>query len=199
MPTIVAIGDIEISQRDLDRLWSGIEEHLANAAPPAPAKPGIVHASVADLIEQARIQKGPAWRQKKPRTKQRKPEIDLPGRLRAMIPEPLHRRRSTYVTVARHLELTLEVLERYGWARTGDNWRTVGGRRCILGAQMLLLALGYGDRDTLNRAGGYLNVELRQRRVTNPYYEWNEAPGRTYDDVRHLLGSTIDKARKAGH
>jgi hypothetical protein len=195
MPTTVAIGDITISQTDLNRLIAGVEQYLAEAAPPA--KPGLVHAPVDDLIEQAGIQKGPAWR--KPRAKRRTPEIDLPGRLRAMLPEPLHRRRPTHTSVARHLELTLEVLERYGWAKTGNNWRTLSGRRCILGAQMLLLALGIGNDDTLQRAGGYLNTELRKRGITNPYHEWNEAPGRTYDDVRHLLTTAADKARKAGH
>lgn len=198
MPTI-AIGDVQISQRDLDRLWSGVEQLLADAAPPDPTPPGVPQPDAAEMIRQAGIQTGPAWRQKKPRHTKRTPEIDLPGRLRAMLPEPLHRRRPTHTSVARHLELTLEVLERYGWGRTGNNWRTFSGRRCILGAQMLLFALGHGDRDTLNRAGGYLNVELRARGITNSYDVWNEAPCRAWGDVRHLLATAADKARKAGH
>lgn len=194
MPTTVAIGDITISQQDLDQLIGDIEQHLATA--PAPTKPGIPQPDAAELVRQTGIATGPAWRQKTPRARAT-PEIDLPGRLRSMLPR---RRPRTvqHVSVARHLELTLEVLERYGWARTGSGVVTVTGRRCILGAQLALLSLGVGDRDTLDRAGGYLNHTLRARGVTAAYYDWNEGR-RTYGDVRHLLTTAIDKARKAGH
>lgn len=189
MPTLALPGDIKISEADLERLWSGIEHELAAAAP---ARPGIVHAPVADLIEQAGIATGPAWRQKRAR----EPEVDLPGRLRSLLPR---RRPRTvqHVSVARHLELTLEVLERYGWARTGSGVATATGRRCILGAQLVLLSLGVGTRDTLDRAGGYLNHTLRTRGEKRSYEVWNEY--RTWPEVREVITSAIDSARKAGH
>jgi hypothetical protein len=79
-----------------------------------------------------------------------------------------------HLTVGEHLELTAAVLEHAGWARTGRRARTLTGRRCILGAQVALYAMGYGDRETANAAGGYLNRILRDRGIREDYSTWNE-------------------------
>ncbi|MGP4114677.1 DUF6197 family protein [Streptomyces sp. 4N509B] len=192
MPTLVAIGDIQISERDLAQLINGVEQYLADAAP-TPRGTGVALPPVDELIRQAGIQTGPAPRAR--RRTSRTPDVDLPGRLRSML--PMRRRAARQVSVARHLELTLDVLERYGWARTGTGTATLTGRRCILGAQHVLLALGIGDEDTINRAGDYLDTRLRKRGITNPYHQWNESPGRSWDDVKYLLTTTITDARKA--
>ena len=190
MPTSVLERELGLSDADVQRLFDEIVTGLKQPSTT------IRHAPVEELVRQAGIVPGPAWRQ--PQERRRRAERVLPGRLRAMLPEQLHRRRTVqHISVARHLELTLEVLERYGWARTGDYWRTVGGKRCILGAQMLLLSLGYGDHDTMRQAGGYLNHQLRARGVSQGYEEWNENVRRDWGDVRHLMQRAIADAQKA--
>lgn len=191
MPSATLERELGLSEAEVERLFTEIVAGLDRQA-----GAGLVTATTKELVDQAGIEPGPAWRRPKTKTK-RCGEPALPSKLRALLPEQLHRSRTRHVSVARYLELTLEVLERYGWARTGNNWRTAGGKRCILGAQELLLALGFGDRDTLNKAGGYLNHQLRQRGVTATYDAWNEMPGRSYGDVKRLLQAAIRDAQKA--
>jgi hypothetical protein len=80
------------------------------------------------------------------------------------------------ISVAEHLELTALVLERWGWAQSGQRIRTAGGHRCILGAQRVLFVLGYGTEDTAVAAGAHLNATLRARGIREPYPAWNELP-----------------------
>jgi len=193
MPSATLERELGLLEADVQRMLDQIERFLEQQPRPVG---GITLPPLEELERQAGIIRGPAWRQ--PKKRRRRAERVLPGKLRAMLPEQLHRRRAVqHVSVARHLELTLEVLERYGWAKTGTCWRTVGGRRCILGAQMLLLSLGYGDRDTMRQAGGYLNHQLRSRGVSQGYEEWNENVRRDWGDVKHLMQRAIADAQKA--
>ena len=99
----------------------------------------------------------------------------LPDRLLALHPgrrpERLERLR---IPVAQHLVLTATVLEQWGWAATRRHNRTVGGARCILGAQYALYRLGYGTEVTVHEAGRWIQAELAERGVTRPYWEWND-------------------------
>lgn len=120
----------------------------------------------------------------------------LPDRLLALHPgrrgEMVQRLR---ITTAEHLELTALVLERWGWAQTGGHVRTTGGRRCILGAQRVLFALGYGTQDTAITAGAHLNATLRARGIHQSYPAWNELPGTTRDQVLTLVRDAAAAAR----
>lgn len=100
------------------------------------------------------------------------------------------------ISVAEHLELTALVLERWGWARTGGHIRTVGGRRCILGAQRALFALGYGTEDTAIAAGAHLNAALRARGVRQSYPVWNEQGDVDRDQVLALVRDAAAEARR---
>ena len=104
----------------------------------------------------------------------------LPDRLLALHParrgEVTARRR---ISTARHLELTAQVLEQWGWGRTGGQLRTGGGRRCILGAQYAVCRLGYGTEHTAAEAGRQIQGALAARGITLPYPAWNELPGTT--------------------
>jgi len=121
----------------------------------------------------------------------------LPDRLLALHPgrrgEVVERLR---ITAAEHLELTALVLERWGWAQTGGRIRTTGGRRCILGAQRVLFALGYGTQDTAITAGAHLNAALRARGIHQPYPAWNELPGVDQDQVLTLVRDAAAAARR---
>jgi hypothetical protein len=99
------------------------------------------------------------------------------------------------LTVAEHLELTAAVLEHSGWARTGHRVRTWRGRRCILGAQIALYLAGYGDTHTANAAGTHLNQLLAERGIRERFPIWNEAEGRTRDEVLELLHTAAARAR----
>ncbi|MFR9757863.1 hypothetical protein [Streptomyces sp. TR06-5] len=99
------------------------------------------------------------------------------------------------LTVAEHLELTAAILER-DWGQTARRGRWFG-RRCILGAQVALYAMGYGDAQTADAAGTYLNLALRERGQPGPYEDWNEVPGRTRDQVLALVRAAAAIAREA--
>lgn len=121
----------------------------------------------------------------------------LPDRLLTLHPgrrgEAVQRLR---ISVAEHLELTALVLERWGWTQTGEHIRTVGGRRCILGAQRVLYALGYGTEDTAIAAGAHLDAALRARGVRQTYPAWNEEPGVTREQVLDVVREAAAAARR---
>ncbi|MET9376259.1 hypothetical protein ABZX98_19235 [Streptomyces sp. NPDC002992] len=98
------------------------------------------------------------------------------------------------IEVAEHLELTALVIERYGWTR--GSLRTTSGRRCILGAQAVLFRLGYGDESTARAAGTRLQNRLAARGITQPFYAWNDASGRTQGEVLALVREAAAAARQ---
>lgn len=100
------------------------------------------------------------------------------------------------LTVAQHLELTAAILER-DWAHTGTRVRWLH-RRCVLGAQVALYAMGYGDAMTANAAGDYITAVLRQRSQHLPFEDWNELPGRTHDQVLDVVRTAATLATEAG-
>ena len=83
------------------------------------------------------------------------------------------------ITPAQHLHLTVTVLEQWGWAQSGARIRTRRGRRCILGAQRVVHALGYGTEHTVAEAGRQIQGVLTARGINMPYPTWNEQPGVT--------------------
>lgn len=101
----------------------------------------------------------------------------LPDRLLALHPgrraERLERLR---IPVEAHLVLTAQVLTEWGWAQSGTRRRTVGGGRCILGAQYALHCLGYGTEHTAAEAGRRIQGALANRGITMRYPAWNEQP-----------------------
>ncbi|MBY8879578.1 DUF6197 family protein [Actinacidiphila acidipaludis] len=122
----------------------------------------------------------------------------LPDRLLSLHParrgEAVARLR---ITPADHLALTAAVLEQWGWAQTGTRLRTVGGRRCILGAQRVVFHLGYGTEDTATTAGTYINAVLRAHGIPDPYPRWNEHPHVTPTHALTLLRTAATEATRA--
>lgn len=105
--------------------------------------------------------------------------VMLPGGVWRVLPDrllALRAARRRPVTVAEHLALTGMVLDQWGWARTSTRIRTRGGRRCILGAQRAVHALGYGDQTDAAEAGRQIQGVLARRGITLPYPQWNELP-----------------------
>ncbi|MFE7118348.1 hypothetical protein ACFU99_23330 [Streptomyces sp. NPDC057654] len=97
------------------------------------------------------------------------------------------------ISTAEHLELTALVIERYGWAH--GLLRTSSGRRCILGAQIVLVRLGYGDGRTARAAGLHLQAVLTARGIATPYHEWNDHPDRTATEALYLIRQAATAAR----
>ncbi|MFG2481004.1 hypothetical protein [Streptomyces fagopyri] len=131
------------------------------------------------------------------------PALAEPSRLLRVLPDwvlsvpvlrQLHGGRGRRVTTAEHLELTALVIERYGW--TQGQHRSRSGRRCILGAQAVLYRLGYGDERSVSDAAVQLQAVLSARGIREPYHEWNDADGRTQDQVLALLRSAAQEARR---
>jgi hypothetical protein len=118
--------------------------------------------------------------------------LRLPGRAWRVLPDrilALRPHRRVEVTIRQHLALTALVLEQWGWAQTGTRGhsRTAGGRRCILGAQHAVHALGYGDHHDLAEAGRQIQGTLARRGITLAYDYWNELPGTTHADALALI------------
>lgn len=131
-------------------------------------------------------------------------DLPLPGGLWRHLPDwtlAAWRPRSTFpvdvpLTAAQHLELTALVLERYGWTGTGAPADQQRGRRCILGAQILLHRIGYGSADTIATAGAHLNGLLRARGISTPYPQWNDQPHVTRDQALALVRAAAVAARR---
>ncbi|RKN40792.1 DUF6197 family protein [Streptomyces hoynatensis] len=171
MPSRAPTRDLGISPAALDQLFADLDRYLAQHAPRTDT--GLVSASVDELIAQAGIQTGPA---------------PLPRRGWL-----LRRAAAPSITVAQHIDLIAEVIQRYGWAQntTWDGQR----RCCIVGAQHLLIHYGYGDRDLGRRAGDWLN---RQLGGGVNYVQWQNNRWRTKQQVLDMLRTAAANARTAG-
>ncbi|MCD9196054.1 DUF6197 family protein [Streptomyces albireticuli] len=127
------------------------------------------------------------------------PVLSVPGRVARVLPDwllPVFRQAhgaGRGVSVAEHLELTALLIERHGWAQ--GRLRSPGGARCLLGAQRVLVRLGYGDEATARAAGRRVQAVLTARGITQDYYEWNDHPDRTAGEVLYLLRQAADGAR----
>lgn len=177
-----------------DELATEIERYLA--ARRRTAHP-LVTATTEELILQALTNLGAAPAATSPTA----PELPhgmwrvLPDRLLSLHPgrrrEGVARLR---ISVAEHLELTALVLERWGWAQTDTHIRTTGGRRCILGAQRALFALGYGTEDTAVSAGAHIQGILDGRGIRQPFWQWND---QAHVDRAQVLALVRDAAAAA--
>jgi hypothetical protein len=118
----------------------------------------------------------------------------LPDRLLTLRPRRGDALERLRIPVPAHLEMTATVLEQWGWAKSGTRIRTRGGRRCILGAQRVVHALGYGTEDTATEAGRQIQGVLAGRGITLPYPRWNDLPGVT---GRQVLAVVRQAAKEA--
>jgi hypothetical protein len=168
------LDELRIPQRELDRLHREIEQYLAQYAPTAAPVLGRLDADA--LVRQAGIRLGPAPRQ--------------PGRTaRALQRRP----KPQSISVAEHLTLAARVIEIRGW--TQRTLQDARGGVCILGAQTILVRLGYGDRALAVRAGDWLT---RQLGSANTYWQWQDNRWRTREQVLDLLTTAAHDARKVG-
>jgi hypothetical protein len=175
--TVTPPAEVEALAADLIR---DIEHYLATQHPTARTTTAhrLVTATTDQLVRQALAAlprapvTGPAG-------------VPLPGGVWRVLPDrllslhPARRGQAVTrlrITPAEHLDITALVLERWGWAQTGERIRTRGGRRCILGAQRAVFCLGYGTEDTATTAGDHINTALRTRGIALPYPRWNEQP-----------------------
>ncbi|MGW0032109.1 DUF6197 family protein [Streptomyces sp. NPDC003314] len=166
---------------DAARLIADIEAYLAAQAPRT-AHPLVTKTTaqlVAEALAGAADEPDPA------------PVLTPPSRALRILPDWAlsllgHRQAARQaVTVAQHLELTALVIQRYGW--TQRSLRSTSGRRCILGAQAVLVRLGYGDEHTAEEAGRRIQNVLNSRGISSPYWAWQDGPDRTQTDVLHLI------------
>lgn len=173
------------------QLVEEIERYLAGQARPATAHP-LVTKTTAELVAEAEaglMPRGPAVG----------PVVGPSSGLLRLLPDwvlPALRPRhgaGRRVSVAEHLELTALVIERYGWTR--HQLRTAGGARCMKGAQLLLIRLGYGDEATALAAGRRIQAVLAARGITQLYDAWNDVVGRTVGEVLYLLRQAAAGAR----
>jgi hypothetical protein len=115
-------------------------------------------------------------------------DTDLPARPGRTLADRLHRRPAPPVplTVAGHLRLVSRYLATYGWCQNAM-W-DAQGRRCLLGAQVAVLAAGYGTPDTVMRARTALMEQfIGQDPEIRTVDQWNDADGRTAAQVHRQL------------
>jgi hypothetical protein len=95
-----------------------------------------------------------------------------------------------------HLEQTLAVLERYGWARSLDFSPT--GRMCIRGSQTLLERTGHVTPAARARAVDFMQQTLQEHGYHQPFFAWNDHQERTLTHVRNLILTSAHAARSNG-
>ncbi|MDH6125938.1 hypothetical protein [Kitasatospora sp. GP82] len=89
------------------------------------------------------------------------------------------------VTVQQHLQLVSRYITHHGWTQ-GALWDREG-RVCVLGAQLRVLAAGYGTAATATRARQRIGSQLGYQGHPIPVDQWNDQPGRRQADVHQLL------------
>ncbi|MER5357941.1 hypothetical protein [Streptomyces sp. NPDC002785] len=128
-------------------------------------------------------------------------ERPLPRRLGAILPDWIHSWRrigQPEVRPSTHLTYARQILTEWGWQNTPYRLRNARGARCICGALLTAHRLGYGSRDTVDRAGAWLIAELRSQGWSGLIGPWNRHPGRTAADALVLIDATISRAARAG-
>ncbi|WP_406263567.1 hypothetical protein OIA45_48565 (plasmid) [Streptomyces chartreusis] len=95
-----------------------------------------------------------------------------------------------------HLTQTLNVLERYGWARSLDFSPT--GRMCIRGAQTLLERTGHVTPASRARAVDYMQQTLQEHGHHQPFFHWNDYQEREFQHVKALITTSSHAARSNG-
>ncbi|MFB7618750.1 hypothetical protein [Kitasatospora sp. NPDC056181] len=154
-----------------------IERYLASL--PAPARRITVPAICA--LGRAPV----AWDLGMPR-----PRPTLLDRARNRPPAPVP------IDTATHLRLLSRYLTVHGWCQ-GLLWDDAG-RSCILGAQLAVLAAGYGTQTTAMHARRYLMEQFTAHDPTvRSVDQWNDTPGRTPAQVHRQLD--IAAARATHH
>lgn len=89
------------------------------------------------------------------------------------------------ITPQQHIQLIIGIIEKWGWSK--GRLRTKSGSRCIVGAQLILLRMGYGSERTMKHAGQMIQSALYARGVSEPYWEWNDDSRRTKHQVLGIL------------
>ncbi|GGV39534.1 hypothetical protein GCM10010495_66120 [Kitasatospora herbaricolor] len=119
-----------------------------------------------------------------------RPQPTAMDRLRRRPPAP------TPIDTATHLRLLSRYLTVHGWCQ-GLLWDE-SGRRCLLGAQLAVLAAGYGTQATAMDARRHLMEQFTAQDPTvRTVDQWNDHPGRTAAQVHRALD--IAAARAARH
>lgn len=97
----------------------------------------------------------------------------------------LGRRPTADVTVQQYLLLVDRYIHRHGWTQ-GLLWAP-DGAVCVLGAQLAVLAAGYGTAATAWRARIRIGNQLGYAGHPVPVDQWNDHPGRRQHEVHRLL------------
>ncbi|GAA5014464.1 DUF6197 family protein [Kitasatospora paranensis] len=116
-----------------------------------------------------------------------RPQPTALDRLRRRPPAP------TPIDTATHLRLLSRYLTVHGWCQ-GRLWDEQG-RRCLLGAQLAVLAAGYGTEATAMRARRFLMEQFTAQDPTvRSVDRWNDAEGRTPAQVHRALDIAAARA-----
>ncbi|WP_051812610.1 hypothetical protein [Kitasatospora sp. MBT63] len=116
-----------------------------------------------------------------------RPQPTLIDRLRNRPPAPVP------IDTATHLRLLSRYLTVHGWCQ-GRLWDEQG-RRCLLGAQLAVLAAGYGTEATAMRARRFLMEHFTTQDPTiRSVDQWNDTPGRTAAQVHRALDIAAARA-----
>lgn len=89
------------------------------------------------------------------------------------------------VTPSQHLHLMSAYIQRHGWTQ-GRLWNE-DGAVCILGAQLRVLAAGFGSARTAIRARQRIGNALGRMGAPITVDCWNDRPTTRQTDVHHML------------
>ncbi|MGW4897138.1 DUF6197 family protein [Kitasatospora sp. NPDC004240] len=118
-----------------------------------------------------------------------RPRPTLLDRARRRTPAPVP------IDTATHLRLVSRYLTVHGW--TQGRLFDETGRACILGAQLAVLAAGYGTQATAMNARCHLMEQFTaQDRTVRSVDQWNDAPTRTCAQVHRQLDIAHSRATR---
>ncbi|MFD9692329.1 hypothetical protein ACFWXO_41950 [Kitasatospora sp. NPDC059088] len=118
-----------------------------------------------------------------------RPRATLLDRARGRTPAPVP------IDTATHLRLISRYLTVHGWCQ-GLLWDEAG-RACILGAQLAVLAAGYGTPTTAMNARRYLMEQFAaQDPAVRSVDQWNDRPARTAAQIHRQLDIAHSRATR---
>ncbi|MEY9870695.1 hypothetical protein ABH931_000149 [Streptacidiphilus sp. MAP12-33] len=97
------------------------------------------------------------------------------------------------IDTATHLRLLSRYITAHGWTQ-GRLWDDTGAV-CLLGAQLMVLAAGYGTPATASRARVLLMEQFVAQGPFRSVDEWNDQRGRTVAEVHAQLDRAATRAR----
>ncbi|MEY9845773.1 hypothetical protein ABH940_002851 [Streptacidiphilus sp. BW17] len=167
LPDLAFVADGSALVAEIEAYMASLPLPARTLPAPPPPNP---HGSVTAPWDLGMVRPAPTW-------------LD---RIRHRAPAPVP------IDTATHLRLVSRYLTAHGWTQ-GRLWDEQGAV-CLLGAQLMVLAAGYGTPDIAYRARVLLMEQFTAQGAYASVDRWNDAPGRRLVEVHRQLDIAAARA-----